>query len=29
MVDKQVDATLIRLRALYTRAKELCESEVR
>uniref|UniRef100_A0A0D3HTG8 SGF29 C-terminal domain-containing protein n=1 Tax=Oryza barthii TaxID=65489 RepID=A0A0D3HTG8_9ORYZ len=28
MVDKQVDATLIRLRALYTRAKELCESEV-
>uniref|UniRef100_A0A0D9XYP6 SGF29 C-terminal domain-containing protein n=1 Tax=Leersia perrieri TaxID=77586 RepID=A0A0D9XYP6_9ORYZ len=28
MGDKQVDATLVRLRALYTRAKELCESEV-
>ncbi|KAF0889521.1 hypothetical protein E2562_025287 [Oryza meyeriana var. granulata] len=28
MPDKTVDATLLRLRALYTRAKELCESEV-
>ncbi|XP_040385221.1 SAGA-associated factor 29 homolog A-like isoform X2 [Oryza brachyantha] len=28
MNDKQVDNTLLRLRALYTRAKELCESEV-
>ena len=29
MVDKSVDAILLKLRGLYTRAKDLSESEIR
>ncbi|KAL5206566.1 hypothetical protein ABZP36_034775 [Zizania latifolia] len=28
MVDKSLDATLVRLRSLYSRAKELCDNEI-